>query len=353
MRTSVNLSTAVMDFCARLRNVSGLAIMATCALFALTAPSAAKAPAVCTGDNLLAEFEITTPDVFRDILTAAAAIDNGEAVLWRVDKPGLAPSYLFGTVHLSDARVATLSDEVLGALASSTTLALEVADLSPDESAAAMQKVAPQLVFADGRRLNTILTPEEFAVVIKILNKSGMPPSLAPMLKPWIVSVVMAVSECERQRVAAGHPVLDMALAEKAISLGIPIVGLETIEQQLKALASVPLDDQVQILRAGLKYADRTDDLVETMIQLYLTRRISATMPFQLALAKKVGINPAVYKSFENELLTKRNVGMRNRALPLLAKGRLFLGVGALHLPGKHGLVTLLRDAGFTLTAIE
>ena len=44
---------------------------------------------------------------------------------------------------------------------------------------------------------------------------------------------------------------------------------------------------------------------------------------------------------------------MRDAALPLLAKGNVFIGVGALHLPGRDGLVQLLRDKGYTVTAVE
>ncbi len=44
---------------------------------------------------------------------------------------------------------------------------------------------------------------------------------------------------------------------------------------------------------------------------------------------------------------------MCDGALPHLDKGGAFIAVGALHLPGKTGLVSLLREAGYTLTAIE
>jgi hypothetical protein len=40
---------------------------------------------------------------------------------------------------------------------------------------------------------------------------------------------------------------------------------------------------------------------------------------------------------------------MLQALLPLLAKQRVFVAVGALHLPGKEGLLTLLRQAGFDL----
>ena len=44
---------------------------------------------------------------------------------------------------------------------------------------------------------------------------------------------------------------------------------------------------------------------------------------------------------------------MRATAEPLLEQGRVFIAIGALHLPGKQGLVALLREAGYTVTPVE
>jgi hypothetical protein len=37
----------------------------------------------------------------------------------------------------------------------------------------------------------------------------------------------------------------------------------------------------------------------------------------------------------------------------MLQEGGVFIAVGALHLTGKRGLVALMREAGYTVTAIE
>jgi uncharacterized protein YbaP (TraB family) len=151
----------------------------------------------------------------------------------------------------------------------------------------------------------------------------------------------------------AGLLPLDANLAKDAEKRGIKAEGLETLESQFQALASVPEPDQVEMLRVGVRFYDRIDDLLETMVQLYLQRQLGAIWPLQLALAEKVGVSARAFDSAEKSLLAARNLAMRDKALGYLEDGNAFIAVGGLHLPGKQGLVTLLREAGYTVTPVE
>ena len=62
---------------------------------------------------------------------------------------------------------------------------------------------------------------------------------------------------------------------------------------------------------------------------------------------------PDAFKAAEHSLVHTRNLGMRDKALEPLAEGGVLIAVGALHLPGKQGLVSLFREAGYTVTPIE
>jgi uncharacterized protein len=164
---------------------------------------------------------------------------------------------------------------------------------------------------------------------------------------------MLAVSECERGRQAAGAPALDQRLAMLAKAKGIPVVGLETIEGQLGAFAGLPEDQQIGMVKAALFHAERTADQMETLLQLYLRRQLGFAMPFQKELARQAGVEERAFAGFESELVVRRNRSMAENSMPLLAQGGVFIGVGGLHLVGDTGLVALLRAAGYTVTAIE
>lgn len=318
-----------------------------------TSQSPKRAAVECRGDDMLAELSTKAPAVHDAVVAEGRKLGNTNAVLWKIEKPGIPVSHLFGTMHLSDSRLTTLSAATKAAIKQSKTLALEVADLSDGALAAAMGKASDLIVYRDGQSLDKKLTPEEYATVQSIVQKSGMPAEFAGMFKPWLVNMLLALSDCERKKVAAGAQVLDMRVAEEAQKNGAAVIGLETIEQQLSALSSVSEDQQVQMLKVGLKYANRADDMMETLVQLYLKRELGAAMPFQIALANQHGIPASAFDGFKTALLVDRNAKMRDAALPLLDRGSVFIAVGALHLPGETGLVTLLRTAGFVVTAVE
>ena len=309
--------------------------------------------ATCKGTDMLAEFAATDPGLYARVMDEARKLENSEALLWKIEKPGLAPSYLFGTVHLSDPRVTAMPEKVMAALGSVKSFALEVAELSDVAMAKAMADAAPLLIYTDGHMLSEKLTADEFKQVESLIGKSGMPAEMAGLLKPWIVNMLLAVSECERQKLAAGTQVLDMRLADEAKKRGLTVSGLETIAQQLASLAEVPDDQQIAMLKSGLKYGDRTNDMMETLIQLYLKHQVGAAMPFQLALAAKSGTPATAFDGLNKSLLVDRNIRMRDGMKAMFEKSPAFIAVGALHLPGKTGIVALLKEAGYTLTPVE
>jgi len=323
----------------------------------LTAATAnAKAPpeaTKCGGINIVDKLAAEHPELHGELVQAAKQVPNAEAVLWKVEKAGTAPSYLFGTMHVSDPRITNLSDNVNAALAAASTIALEIADISPGAMMREMGARADLMVYTDGSRLDHKLTPEEFAAAKDALAEAGVPEQVAPMIRPWFVYLMMAVPPCEIARTQNGKPILDAKLAQLGTDRKTPVVSLETIFQQITVMADLPEEDQIGLVKFSLAFADKREDMLETLIQLYQRRQIAQMVPLSNALAKLRGIKLAGMDAFMTSAVVERNYGMRDKAMPLLEKGAAFIAVGTLHLVGEKGLVVLFREKGYSVTAIE
>ena len=133
------------------------------------------------------------------------------------------------------------------------------------------------------------------------------------------------------------------------------LVALETASEQFGALSGLSIETQAVMLTDSARLFGRIEDTNETLIQLYLQRRLDWILPFgQLALGnKRTPRDAAADREFLESIMSGRNRTMAERAQPYLEKGGLMIAVGALHLPGDDGLVSLLRQRGYKLTAVE
>ena len=331
-----------------LRSAIAAAVALTCA----SAGAIAEVP-VCTGRDVYQELKSTKPEAAGRIDAAAQGTANAGPLLWKIEKPGVAASHLFGTIHLSDDRILALPERVKAALDGADRVVLEIADLDPSAMAMAIGRNRQLLVAPNGQSLIAALNGEEARKARDAVEQAGVPGEALAQLRPWVVTMLMALGPCERRRMAGGRVALDSAIAQRARSRSVQVIGLETLDEQLQAMASVPEDHQLTMLRAGLALADRTEDLMETLVRLYLDRKIGHVWPLQAELWASAGFGGEALASFREALLTRRNKRMLGAAAPLLAKGRSFIAVGALHLSGQEGLVQLLREQGWQVSPAE
>jgi uncharacterized protein YbaP (TraB family) len=216
-----------------------------------------------------------------------------------------------------------------------------------------VKNITGMMLFTSGNGLKDHLQEDELRKVQEVVAKAGIPAGSAHLLRPWFVYASVAVPACETARANAGLAVLDQRIGEMAQKAGKPVVGLETVEQQIRSMAELPEKTQVMLLRSGLATLDRIEDQVETLTRLYLARDIAVIWPFGMKVVEKAGFDPSELTPFLRDVVERRNGVMRDSAIPLIEEGGAFIAVGALHLPGKMGVVELLRQAGYTVTAAE
>lgn len=329
-----------------------LALLAA-ALFAVT-PAKAESGNACNGKNLIPAFEKEHPDLYAKVLAEAAKIPNGEAIFWRIDKPGLKPSYLLGTMHVTDPRVTALPEAARAPFAAAAGLIIESADILDEQKTAAALLGRPDLtMIADGKTIADLIGKEEAASLEESLKGRGIPLVAVARMQPWLISSFVALPACEAARKQSGQAFLDKKLALETKASGRPVYGLETMIEQLSAMAELPAEIHIKGLMETLALGDRMEDVFETMTDLYLQGKTGEIMPMLKAAIPGVEGEGEGYVEFEERLVRLRNHTMADRAAPLLDKGEIFMAVGALHLPGEEGVVALLERQGFTLTPLK
>ncbi|PSJ62033.1 TraB/GumN family protein [Pseudaminobacter soli (ex Li et al. 2025)] len=308
----------------------------------------------CKGTDMLAALQKSDPALLDKIKAEAAATPNGRGLLWKIEKAGETPSFLFGTMHMTDPRVTALPPAAQKAFDVSGTVVIETTEiLDQSKMVAAIMKEPELTMFTDSTTLASLLSPEDAAIVDKALTDRGISLASVAKMKPWMLSAMVALPACELARKSEGEPVLDIKLAQDGKSEGKEIDGLETVADQLRAMASLPMDFHVRGLVDTLKLGDRMDDVVETMIVLYQRGDTGMFWPLFRAVLPDESGGDEGYAAFDEAMVKSRNHVMAERAEPILAKGNAFIAVGAMHLPGSDGLVELLRKDGYTVTAVN
>lgn len=306
----------------------------------------------CSGNNLVASMRLNDPVSYQKLVGDSSKILNGNGRLWKIEKAGSSASYLFGTMHLTDPRVIDLTPEAKSAFDSVGTVVIESTEiLDPDVAAKALLAHPDLIMFTGDKSLTSYLDPAQTEKLEKGLTARGISFASVNKMKPWLVAGMVSLPACEALRKKSGASFLDVKLAIDAKASSKKVLGLETMAEQLDAMASLPMELHINGLLDSLALGDKLDDVMETMIVLYTEGNIGMIVPF-LKTVSGTTTNSSSYGQLEEAMISARNKTMRDRGLPILEKGSSFIAVGALHLPGEQGLIELLRVQGYTVSEL-
>jgi uncharacterized protein len=329
------------------------AVMILCAL--RPAFSQEDLPRACIGQNLLEQMQQSDPQQHRAILDEAAVVPNRGAIWWKIEKSGIAkPSWLLGTMHVTDKRVIDSAEKIRDELATSDILLVELSEIADKRALATkFASLTDKLQMPEGRSLWDLVPDPDEPAIRYHPSVAMMPDVYLSRLQPWVVLQSISVPICEMMRQTV-KVTLDEAVAKIAIENNVELRGLETVEEQINVLSSQSLEDQAKGLIAHSKVKISSEDIFATMIDLYLQKNITALMPMMMrAPGVKEQMEQETAKKLMFDLIDKRNRIMFDRSLEHVQKGGAFIAVGALHLPGETGLVQLLLDAGYTVTPAD
>ena len=316
----------------------------------LAAPLAAQAAPACTGVDLIEKLKRTDKAGYAAFEAEAAKTPAGEGLLWRIDKPGVAPSHLFGTFHASDPRLIAVANKAQPLIKRASVVATELGDMSQTAKSMAMASTLISSVSADNRSLSLVEGEEKRATLARLGQERGLDHASLDAMAPWMLVGLFALPVCEIGR--PDREIVDEKVMTTARAAKVGIEALESVEEQLDAIKSIDPKLIGDYLGVIAERPALIDDGFATMVSLYASSRIGA-----VEAAMKHGLKLTARQSLLSEDVSKRlvidrNKTMARRATPLLEKGNAFIAVGAMHLIGAEGVVELLRKDGWRATKL-
>ena len=272
-------------------------------------------------------------------VAASAAQAPRKHFLWAVTHPGAPVTYLVGSLHVLTPEYYPLSPVIDKAFAESKVL-IEEADLDELTSPATALGLLSKAIFADGRTLDQVISPELYKQVLTRAEKAGVPAVAIQRMKPWMAAVSLTgpALKAEGFNVELG---LDRHFFDRAKKLGMERRALETAAYQFDRLDQMPMPVQEAMLKSVIADLDTQISNVKTIADAWSRGETARIEELMLGALKE---SPELYE----RLLAERN---RNWVAPveqcMLTKTSCFVVVGAAHLVGPHSLVALLQKKGY------
>lgn len=267
----------------------------------------------------------------------STAVKTDNSLLWKIEGKNLkTPSYLLGTIHILPQKDFFLSEAMKLALASTQQVVLELDMDDPDMRMDLLQNAS----MSDGSTLDKLLSTEDYQKLDALVKKgTGVGVEVFNKWQPMLVASVAMQQMMDNQTAS-----YEMTLVRLAQEAQMEVKGLESIQEQTEAMASIPYPQQGKYLSELLNDFDKQKAMFGKMVELYKSQNINALLDYMIA--QSGGLD------FSTVLLNQRNHQWIPKIALIAAEKSSFFAVGAGHLPGKDGVLALLRKAGYRVTAV-
>lgn len=267
-----------------------------------------------------------------------------ESSVWVVSS-SKAKVYLAGSFHMLRASDYPLPAEFSTAYKNSRKIIFEI---PPDETGNQGQMVEflSGAIYADGTTLKDHISPEAYAKAEKFCRERNYPLELYRLFKPALFVMTLTVQEMNRIG-ADPQKGVDYFFKEKALQDGKAIGSLETVDEQLRFLLSMEStvgNDQI------LESIDEFKQ-IETALKEYLAAwRKGDELKMEGLFINGLKFYPKLYQTI---VVDRNNRWLGDIKKFLNSSENTMVVVGAAHLVGPDGLVSLLRKQGYKVVNLQ
>lgn len=260
-------------------------------------------------------------------------------IFFKIEHPDQQPtSYLFGTMHMVCGVDIETPESVMNAFERSQQLVVEVNLTEPQQQLALQQNVLQQ---PPGYLKQNLDDSQYLRLKTVIEDELNLPFQQISAIRPLFLSALFLQNYLE----CATAPLrLDEVFTVHANQNQKAIVGLESVTEQIALFDAIPLDLQVASLFELATESTQSKRELKQLEQAYLSG--NGRKVFELIQDQDD------FGAYQYGLLDRRNQQWLEKLPKLLAEQSTFIAVGAGHLDGENGLVSLLKNAGYTVTPI-
>lgn len=270
---------------------------------------------------------------------------SNNTLLWKISGNGLdKPSYLFGTIHLLCADDALLSGNMKNIIHDADEIYFEV-DM---DNIVDMFGAINKMKMKGDTTLRDLLDEKDYQKVKGYFEEKGsmLPFTMLEKYKPILAASLLESGSLPCENTA----VMEQVIMQEAKQQDKKIKGLETMAYQAGILDSIPYKVQaeqlVKYIDDAVSGKDTSNNEMTDMWKAYNDQDLKKLE--ELMIKSDIGVN-----NYTDLLLYHRNTNWVKKLKDLLPGKTLLIAVGAGHLPGDKGVISLLRKQGYTLTPVD
>ncbi len=264
---------------------------------------------------------------------------DNNSLLWEVTGNGIRkPTYLFGTFHLmckDDIRIGTNLKSIIQH-ADEVYFEMDLDDPANTFGALLVMNMK------DGKRLRDFYTPDQYEKLSAFFKDSlNTPFSMMERMKPLFLQALLYPKLLACSKTTG----MEEELMKLAKAHGKEIKGFETIAFQASVFDSIPYDVQAKELLKSIDSIQYYQEEFDSLVNIYRTQDLTK-------MEEAMKSSMFADSSMNSFLLDQRNINWVEIMQPILQEKGLFIAVGAGHLPGKMGVLNLLRQKGYTVRPV-
>lgn len=276
---------------------------------------------------------------FEDKIAVDVEVKETKTVLWKLEGDYIKTSYLFGTMHMINEEYFHFSENLTDRIINSEALIMEVGGMPNPIAAFKMMSL-------DSGRVHQYFNAEQLKELLQFMDiQMGISPQEFDQtygaMKPFFI--LQSISQSYFETTAESYDLKIMGLSAEN---EIPLIGLETIEEQLSFFDSIPPAKMAELIVESIRDFEKEQKNIIKLMEYYSEQKVDKLIPL---LEKQ---SPE-FMEYEDLFIYNRNKKWVPKLINEMKSKSCFIAVGAGHLFGERGLIELLRSQDLKLTPIS